>query len=237
MKYAFVFLLVAGGLACLAIRNAWYLILFWPALSFSIVSLAYFTRDVRWFGKRNDGTRAWLASIALFPYLVFARIVWEIQVAMDRTPPWHAMGERVILARRLKENELPSDVVGILDLTSELLDPPSMRQNAGYSAEPVLDAGTLELVKIVAWAEHVGRLKEGKFIVHCANGSGRTGHVVAVWMIVWGHASTADEAIQMVQAVRPIVRLNRRQTAFIHAAWHQLGKGNFNETTGINSAE
>lgn len=237
MKYAFVFQLVAWGLAYLAIQSPWCSILFWPALAFLVVSIAYFTKDVRWFGKRTNGSRAWLASIVLLPYLAFARIVWEIQVALDRTPPWHAVNERVILARRLKENELPPDAVGILDLTSELLDPLRIRRNAGYYAEPVLDAGTLELTKILAWAEHVAQLKQGKFVVHCANGSGRTGHVAAIWLIAWGQAASAEEAIRLVQAARPSVRLNRRQTVFVHAACDQLGKEIPDSNTGTSSAE
>lgn len=218
MKYAFVFLLVGLLLGWFAIQSPWLSILFWPAISFLIVSLAYFTGDVRLFGKRTDGSRHWLATAVLLPYLMFARGVWELQILFERGSAWHQMTDRVIIARRLKTHELPEQVVGVLDLASEFLDPLGIRSLAGYQAEPVLDAGTLSVESALAWADRVGQTSEGKFVVHCANGSGRSGHVVAIWLLGWQIADSADEAIAMVQAARPSVRLNRQQIAQVHLA-------------------
>ena len=83
MKYAFVFLLVGLLLGWFAIQSPWLSILLWPAISFLIVSLAYFTGDVRLFGKRTDGSRHWLATAVLLPYLLFARGVWELQTPVS----------------------------------------------------------------------------------------------------------------------------------------------------------
>ncbi len=216
MKYAFAFLLVGLLLSWLAIQNLWLGILYWPAISFLVVSLAYFRQDVRFFGKRTDGSRNVFVTAVLLPYLLFARGVWELQILFEKRPAWHQVTERVIIARRLKENELPANVVGVLDLTSELRDPPAIQSRAGYACEPVLDAGTLAVTTALKWADHVRQLPDGVFVVHCANG--RSGHVVAIWLLAWKLADSPEEAIAQVQAARPSVRLNRRQIAQVYLA-------------------
>ncbi|WP_146118786.1 protein-tyrosine phosphatase family protein [Blastopirellula marina] len=221
MKYAFAFLLVGLLLAWLAIQNLWLGLLFWPAISFLVVSLAYFRQDVRYFGKRTDGSRNLFATAVLLPYLLFARGVWELQILFEKRPAWHQVTERVIIGRRLKENELPANVVGLLDLTSELHDLPAIKNRAGYACEPVLDAGTLAVTTALKWADHVRQLPDGVFVVHCANGSGRSGHVVAIWLLAWELADSPEEAIAQVQAARPLVRLNRLQTTQVYLA-HQF---------------
>ncbi len=60
MKYGIVFLLVAGILTYYGgLIGGWGWLLLWPALSFSIVALAYLGSGVKVFGKRRDGTIAW----------------------------------------------------------------------------------------------------------------------------------------------------------------------------------
>lgn len=164
-----------------------------------------------------------VATWLLLPYLAFARIVWKIQVLFDSSAPYHHVTEKLIISRRLKSDELPRDVALIIDLTSEFLDPPSIRQHPGYHAEPVLDAGTIDVKKALLWAEQAAQV-DGKVLVHCANGSGRSGHVSAICLIVWKEAKSAVDAIRMVQDARPVVSLNAKQVKAVRDAYIDLDK-------------
>lgn len=223
MKYGIVFLLVSSFISYFAFHSPWHLILLWPAVSFFFVSHAYFQNDPNVFWKLPDGTRPVEATWLLLPYLAFARIVWEIQILFDSTDPFDHVTEKLIIARRLKPDEFPKDVALVIDLTSEFLDPPSIRLHPGYNAEPVLDAGTIEVKKAILWAELASQV-DGKVLIHCANGSGRSGQLAAICLICWNEAKSAGDAIRMVQDARPSVSLNARQVETVRDAYFQMDK-------------
>ncbi len=223
MKYGIVFLLVSSLISYFAFHSPWHLILLWPAMAFLMVSQAYFRNDPMMFWKLPDGTRPAIATWLLLPYLLFARIVWELQVLFDNTPPWHQVTEKLIIARRLKSDELPDGVSQIIDLTSEFVDPPSIRQHPGYVALPVLDAQAIDIDKAILLSEQAAQV-DGRILIHCANGSGRSGHVAAICLIVWKKAKSAAEAIQMVKDARPWVSLNAKQAETVREASFRINK-------------
>lgn len=186
-----------------------------------MVSQAYFQNDANVFWKLSNGTRPVEATWLLLPYLVFARIVWELQYLFDSSAPYQHVTDKLIVARRLKPDEFPQDVALVIDLTSEFLDPPAVRQHPGYIAEPVLDAGTIDIKKALLWADHASQT-DGKVLIHCANGSGRTGHVAAIWLMSWGEATSVVDAVQMVHSVRPSVSLNAKQMKVVRDAYIYL---------------
>ena len=223
MKYGIVFLLVSSCISYFAFHSPWHLILLWPAVAFFMVSQAYFQNSANVFWKLSNGTRPVEATWLLLPYLAFARIVWEIQVLFDSSDPLNQVTEKLIIARRLKADEFPQDVALVIDLTSEFVDPPLVRQHPGYVAEPVLDAAAIDFKKALLLADRASEV-EGKVLIHCANGSGRSGHVSAIFLIAWREAKSAADAIRMVQDARPCVSLNAKQVETVREAYFYVDK-------------
>ncbi|MBI1247236.1 hypothetical protein GC197_05250 [bacterium] len=221
MKYGIAFGLIGIAFVWLASQSPWFWLGIWFAVAFETVAVSYFLSTPVLFGKRSDGSRQWWAWLLLLPYLVFVHAAWTMQLLFERSAPMHRLGSSVIMARRLRPREIPSDVTAVLDLTCEFLDPIQIRSRDGYHTEPTLDAGGMDVERALYWAK-LARELEGPILVHCANGSGRTGHVVAIWLIAWGMADSPEDAIQKVQAARPVVRLNRRQIAQVQKAFEAI---------------
>jgi protein-tyrosine phosphatase len=216
VKYGITFLVLAGAWLTIAVLYgglAW--LLAWLGLSFGAVGLAYLQGSAAIFGKQASGSRRWIATLILWPYFAFTHVVYRLQNAVSREPPWHHVNERLTIGRRLDAVEYPSDVTHICDLTAEFCDPVSIRQSLTYLTFPILDAGSVAPADLLRLAREL-RVAEGdRMLIHCANGHGRTGMVAAVWLMVHGFATTVDEAVQMIQRARPQVKLNRRQRAAI----------------------
>jgi len=192
-------------------QGGWQLLLLWPGASFLIVAMAYLTGDVRYFGKRRDGTRHWLAGFALWPYLLLAKIVWSTQVALSRESATDVVNDRLVVSRRLRDAEFPADVTHVLDLTCEFVEPRATRRRLRFTCIPLLDAGAATPEALISEACALPPPEDGRLLVHCANGHGRTGMFAAVWLVAHGYATSATDAIQMLQSVRPAIALRRRQ--------------------------
>lgn len=180
-------------------------------MSFLVVSWGYFFSDVACFGKQENGNRRLLAAVVLFPYLILARAVWELQIRCTRSLPWQEVDESLIVARRLRPGEFPEQVSTVIDLTSELIDPLSIRSLPGYRCIPILDGRALSAELLVEWAVQAIRPASGRILIHCANGYGRTGLFAATWLLAHGAASTPAEAMLILQSKRPQIRLRRCQ--------------------------
>ena len=216
--YGTAFLVVSVGSAHRALQGGFWLLLVWPCLSFFLVSLAYFFGAVCVFGKRENGTRARVPGVLLLPYLLLTWIVWELQTRIAREPPWHAVDDSLIVSRRLRPRELPQNVAALIDLTSEFVDPASIRSLPGYRCIPILDANALTPERLAECVRGLPRPAEGRIIVHCANGHGRTGLCAAAWMICHGTAKTPAEAIERLQSKRPGIHLRPCQQESLEAA-------------------
>jgi len=214
-KYGISFLLFAGWSFLQATSGGYFLLWLWPGLAFLLVSLAYFGGSPWVFGKRKDGTRHWLSTLLLLPFLMLIHATWSAWAWFTGGPASHRVTDSLIVARRLRAHEYPEGVALIADLTSEMLDPPSIRQLPGYRCFAALDAAPIppaELLKIVQQL----RVAPGEqLLIHCANGHGRTGMVAAAWLIERGEVHSVEEALELLQSKRPTLRLGRSQRAAV----------------------
>ena len=209
--YGTALLIVAAGLAYLALRGGFWWLLLWPCASFLLLSLAYFRGSVHVFGKGENGERSPLLGALLSAFILFGRLVWELQTRFSRESPWHAVGKCLVVSRRLRPQELPEDVSVVVDLTSEFLDPRCIRSLPGYRCIPILDANALTPDALADHVRRIGVPLDGRLLIHCANGHGRAGLVAAAWLIGQGLAGSPKEALDLLQSVRPRVRLRRCQ--------------------------
>ena len=202
---------IAITIATWALRGSWNLLLGWPALSFALVGSAYLLGDVRIFGKRGNGSRHWLATIFLFPYLAFAHFVWWAQISLSSEPATSAVNDRLVISRRLRSAELPHGIAQICDLTCEFVDPVRLRSRIKYVCHPILDAGASDASELAVLAKSLLPPVDGKLLIHCANGHGRTGMFAAVWLVAHGFVTSVDDAVKLIREARPGVSLRRRQ--------------------------
>jgi hypothetical protein len=214
--------LIAIALLIFALRGGWRLLVFWPALSFGIVSIAYLTEDARWFGKRRDGARSWLATILLLPYLLYVHCVWMLQIAISREPAISFVNSSLAVSRRLLPGELPASVERVCDLTCEFVDPICVRSKPGYCCHPILDAGACSAAELVDLARELPPSNNGTLLIHCANGHGRTGMFAAVWLLTHEIVTTPDDAIKMLKDARPGIGLRARQRRLVTEAFTTL---------------
>jgi protein-tyrosine phosphatase len=217
-------LFIALTLLFTAVRGGGLLLFAWPAVAFLVVSLTYLSGNVSFFGKRQDGSRHWFAKFLLLPYLAFVHIVWLLQTMCSRESPADTVNDKLIVARRLRAHELPTNVSIVCDLTSEICDPEPIRSSAGYTCFSILDAGVPQLQELV---DKILALKPSdgtRLLIHCANGHGRTGMVAAAWLLANRYVTSIDEALRILRTARPGISLRKRQRELLAEAFPLLRK-------------
>lgn len=168
-------------------RHGWLQGVFFP---FRAVSYGVFA-GARW-ARRNDVVSEVSPGVFLGPRLF----------------PWEADGLRA------------RGVTGVLDLTSELPTAAVFaREPFERHAVPTLDRAPPPpalMDAAVRWA--VARVEAGQSVyVHCAFGRGRSATVAAAVLVALGRAPGAAEAVAMVAAARPSVRVKGEQFAALEA--------------------
>lgn len=213
MTHVVAFLLLAAGSLLLALttRGAAWLAL-WPALSFTLVAVAYLGLGPRVFGKRPDGTLSPLSTLLLLPYLALLRALWRALRLLRTEAAWHELVPGVLVGRRLLEHEAPHGLACVVDLTCELEEPPAMSAAPAYLNVPTLDGTPPDGDALVSLVEHLGRVS-GTAYVHCAEGHGRAGTVAVALLLARGLADDVDEAIALAKRLRPGIRLRPAQRA------------------------
>ena len=211
MKYGVLFLTLAILSVTFALRDdVWFLL--WPAVSFAVVGISYLLQSTWAMGKCRAGTRSWIAIVVLLPYLVYLYTVWHVIRLLSREPALNQLGEDVFLARRLLENELPPEVVSVVDLTSEFVEPRQIRSRDNYLCWPLLDGMPPRPEELAGVVDAISAMPK-PVLIHCAQGHGRTGTVAVALLLKNGNASSVSQAVDQIQAVRPGVDLNSSQRA------------------------
>ena len=142
--------------------------------------------------------------------MLYVSAVWHVVRLLSREPKTNMINDDIVLSRRLLGHELPEGIASVVDLTCQFTEPKDRWRLQSYLCHPMLDGTGSTSGEIRELADEIIKMP-GPVLIHCAQGHGRTGLVAAAVLVVSGKASTAAEAIAMVQAVRPGVKLNIAQ--------------------------
>jgi protein-tyrosine phosphatase len=146
----------------------------------------------------------------LLPFFLFAWGVWHLQRLLSGVPAWHEVSPGVYLGRRLQPKEVPAGIRFVVDLTAEFPEPADVRVGREYRSLPTLDGFAPDEYRLRKLVAELATYP-GPILIHCANGSGRSGTVAAALLIARGLASDARTAVTMVKTVRGCVRLKPAQ--------------------------
>ncbi|NEO86628.1 MAG: hypothetical protein F6J87_20575 [Spirulina sp. SIO3F2] len=120
MSYGILFGVVSLLLVAIAIiQQGYFVVLFWPSLSFAIVAAGYLHLGPSIYQKSQEGFLAPISKVLLLPYLLFLWAVWHIARLLKSEPSLHQLTEKIWIGRRLLAHELPNNIDHVIDLTCE----------------------------------------------------------------------------------------------------------------------
>lgn len=183
-----------------------YWLLLWPAISFAVVAGAYACRQPTWLGKRQDGSRHWLSTLLLTPYLFVQYALWHLLRIMSSEAVAHEVAPNVWLGRRPLSKEVPTPVTHVVDVSSEFVEETQIRKQYQYVCLPTLDATAPPLAALRQAAQHI-ICHQQPVLIHCAAGHGRSALLAAYVMVLRGDATDAADALTQIVRVRPGVQL------------------------------
>lgn len=184
--------------------GAWSFPLTWAGLSTTWVALAYLSGRPALLGKRLH-----LLPL-LAPVVLFAAAVSRIGARLGIT-------ERTEVAPRLWVGGWPkrrTENEAQLDCTAEL---PRRGQAAQYACVPMLDGLAVpgDALRAAVGLVRGWRGAGMQTLVHCAYGHGRSVAVACAVLVLDGDAASVDEALRVIQRMRPGARLDRHQRASV----------------------
>lgn len=195
-------------------QQGWFLIAAWLGVNFLVLGIAH---GMRWhgaFGKRADGTLPQWSWLFYLPLHLLTCLLWRVAWMLTRAPATSEVTAQLIVGRRLLGSEFQRlserGIANIVDLTAEFQEPSLMRHHSAYRLLPILDGSAPDARSIDSFVQS---LRPGLTFIHCAQGHGRTALIALAFMISSGVASNEVEALAMLKAIRPRVRLNRCQRA------------------------
>jgi protein-tyrosine phosphatase len=217
-----VVLLVLGGLQfreAAAWGPAWGL-LAWSGTAFLLVAIAYVAAFPELLGKRSDGRIDPISLLALLPYFLSVWTIWLVRL-ISLEHAWDEVAPGLFLGRWPASGRLPSGVRVVVDMTAEFPARASVRASRDYLCLPTLDTALPSSAAFASIATNVAR-SEGRLFVHCGAGHGRGAIMAAAILLCRGAAKSVPEAVSMLKAARPRVRLGRSQHLFLEGFATQL---------------
>lgn len=157
--------------------------------------------------------------LMVMPYTLLGMGIMAFERMLSREPYADEVAPRLWVGKAPLFWERPTvrarAVTAVLNMCYEFRDMAGLRRaQLAYRRLPVLDgtAPSLErLEEAVEWC--VEQLDAGHTVlVHCAQGHGRSATVAAAVILHRGIASSPEEAVRLMQSVRPRVRLSSHQT-------------------------
>ena len=198
-------------IAWFGIRNGgWLLLLLWPAANCFCIGVSYVVKFPQLFGKRANGLLNPFSTFILLPYLSYLWLVWHALRLTQSENAHDELDERFTIGRRLLHAEMPSDIQNVIDLTCEFNEPRKIASQFNYLSFPILDATAPSSVDLQSFVQKIDSL-DGKSYIHCAQGHGRTGLVMAAILLNHHPELTVDDAIKKIKSVRPALRCNSEQ--------------------------
>jgi hypothetical protein len=177
-------------------------------------------------GKTRRGLLLPSSYLLFWPYHVLSYCSLAVYRLCGREALCHEILPGLFLGGRpfaWEEHQLrPLGIRSVLDLTSEFIETRFLRQVEAYCCIPLLDnsapsAGELEL----ALGFIRDRLPQGPVYVHCALGHGRSATVVLAYLVATQVRNSLDEALALVHAKRPGVRLTGPQLKSVLTTFHE----------------
>jgi membrane-associated phospholipid phosphatase len=182
------------------------LILLWPAVAFAIASTAYFGVGPGIFRKK-DGKLPPITFIILWPVLLPQRL--SLLFYSAQADPWNELTDRVWIGRKLSyleaKNAVDRGVTAVLDLTCEFTEPRPFR-NVLYKQLAIMDL-TAPTPEQLQDAIHFisSHSRNGIVYVHCKAGYSRTACVAGAYLLASGKASSLEQVLERLRAVRPTI--------------------------------
>ena len=194
-------------MAVAAVFQGFFLVLFWPAVSFLLLSAGYLYFGPVIYGKSFEGRQNILLRLLHLPSYVFNRITWEIGRANKPDDLWNEIVPNVFLGRCLTGRaQLPANISLVVDMTAEYLEADDILTGVDYKCIPTLDGSALVSSNFAQVLDYVVD-KRAVTYVHCAVGHGRAAMFVACLLIKTGVCRNVKEAEDLIKAQRPRVHL------------------------------
>lgn len=189
--------------------------------------------------KRTDGHISLASKLLFWPYHAGLRGKLWVQRRKSTEPLYDQVTEQLYIGGWPEQATwLPAGQPSVLDVTCEL---PRTHSNH-YLNLPCWDTQAPNAAQIqhgVEWT--IRELGEGRSCyIHCAHGHGRSATVLAAVLIATGKAKTAEEAVAVMRAARPRVRLNKPQAAALRswiAGYYTGGSSSGKCSNGSTQAE
>ncbi|MEH0021462.1 MAG: diacylglycerol kinase family protein [Desulfobacter sp.] len=232
IQYIYLAVSAATTVATFAVPNLFLrLMLGWGAVSFWLVTSAYFLNTGRIFRKRGDGSIPGYIRWLFIPVLLLIRIYNLWARKNDVVPPLQKIDDRLFLARRPVVSEIDEikacGIGAVLDVTAEFstLDWGLLDEGISYLNIPVLDhkpPNRSQLIRAVNWIH--GQVKKGRSVmIHCALGRGRSVMIMAAYLISREPGLTAEQAVARINKIRVTARLNRQQRKLLNRICREKG--------------
>lgn len=187
-----------------------FLWLLWPAVAFLCIALGYLALGTSVFAKSREGHIGLPSRVILLPYLWAARL--NAYFWTRKEIPAVEVTDRVFVGSF--PHKIPARIAQVIDLTCEF----QRKHDFSWQSFPLLDfTATPATLAEAADAVEAAR-KQGPVLVCCALGYGRSVATVAVWLIRTKRAKDVKEALDILRAKRPRLRIKPYQEQAITEA-------------------
>lgn len=212
LKFATVLVVLAIALSglgwmLLPYTEAGALLMCWPSLSLSLISIGYVSGSARVYGKQDDGQINVVLRLLHLPFGLLQRTLLRVYWKKDGREP-SALGDGLFIGSYTGEVVLLKSPL-VIDMTAEL---PKMRGASETVLIRTLD-GTPPDPEEMAKAAKRALDHKGDVLVHCAAGRGRSAAMAIVILVLRGDASDVGEAAKLLKDKRPCVHPREPQLA------------------------
>lgn len=191
----------------------WWLL--WPGATCLLMATGYLGLGAKVLGKRSDGSIRWYAILVALPYFLYCWSKWIVMRLFTTEDTYHRILPNLYIGRFTLSCRIPEDVRCIVDLAAEFPETAKSRKERRYISMPVLD-GWVPTEKQFILLLKTLQTVEGPVYLHCAEGCGRSGMVAAGLLMSIGEAKDVEEALAKLRRIRPKIRLEPCQRAFLN---------------------